>query len=89
MDILQRLRGPQAVPGEGERLLEDLREVRRQLEAVRSYFALETDEDLLEAAIYQREALEARHRYLLRLARRQGAAVLTVPLMDEDERWIN
>jgi len=59
----------QEAPDGGRGLLEDIREVRRQLEGIQSVFALETDEDLLDAAIYQREALEARHRYLLRLAR--------------------
>jgi len=89
MAIRQKAYKAQTIPDNKEQLFEDLREVRRQLEGVRSYFALETDEDLLEAAIYQRDALEARHRYLLKLARESGIAAHRVPLMNEQERWIN
>ena len=72
------------------RLIEDIREVRRQLEGNHAIFALETDEDLLDAAIYQREALQARYRYLLRLAREAGAAAYGLPVQAElRERWIN
>ena len=73
-----------------KQLIEDLREVRRQLDALQSYFALETDEDLLDAAIYQREALQARYRYLLRLAKESGAAATEPPVIPENkERQIN
>ncbi|MDR2686851.1 MAG: YaaL family protein [Oscillospiraceae bacterium] len=72
------------------RLIEDIREVRRQLEGNHALFALETDEDLLDAAIYQREALQARYRYLLRLARETGAAAAGLPVEAEiQERWIS
>ena len=90
---LNKLRGqrePQQSPDELERLIEQLREVRRQLDGVDSYFAMENDEDLLDAAIYHREALEARHRHLLRLAReRNAAAAQPLILEDNRERWIN
>ena len=76
--------------GECGRLIEDLREVRRQLEGNHAFFALEADEDLLDAAIYQREALQARYRYLLRLARETGAAAAVLPVEGEQrERWIS
>ena len=96
MNIMQRLRKSSDPTGGRERLqgaargqlLEDIREVRRQLEGLQSYFALETDEDLLDAAIYQREALEARHRYLLRLARESNTCA-GIPVVTEEERWIN
>jgi len=75
---------------EQEQLIRDIREVRRQLEAAHAYFALETDEDLLDAAIYQREALQARYRYLLRLARENKAVAEGLPVEGEQrERWIN
>jgi len=71
-------------------LIQDIREVRRQLEAVHACFALETDEDLLDAAIYQREALQARYRYLLRLAKETSAVAAAPPVEGEQrERWIN
>ena len=73
-----------------KQLIEDMREVRRQLDALQSYFALETNEDLLDAAIYQREALQARYRYLLRLARENKAVAGGIPVEEEQrERWIN
>ena len=70
-------------------LLREIREVRRQLEAVYAFFAMEADEDLLDAAIYQREALQARYRYLLRLAREQGAVGGISVGREARERWIN
>ncbi len=73
-----------------ERLLSDIRDVKKQLEGNYTYFSLETDEDLLDAAIYQREALQARYRYLLRLARENNAIALEYPIEQEQkERWIN
>jgi len=78
------------VPTSRERLIEDLREVRRQLDAVQSFFAMESDEDLLDAAIYQREALHARYRYLLRLAKEAGVRSEQLPIVPENrERQIN
>jgi len=88
MNILQRLRKSPSPTGGQEQILADIREVRRQLEGLQSYFAIETDEDLLDAAIYQREALEARHRYLLRMAR-ENKACAGIPIVTEGERWIN
>ncbi|MBP3936589.1 MAG: DUF2508 family protein [Clostridia bacterium] len=46
-------------------------EVREQMALVRSRFAWERDSDLIEACIYEMEALDARQRYLLGLARSQ------------------
>jgi len=77
-------------PTSRERLIEDMRDVRRQLEAVQSYFALESDEDLLDAAIYQREALHARYRYLLRLAKQANLTAPELPVIPENkQRQIN
>jgi len=78
------------LPGGRDQLIRDIREVRRQLEAAHAFFALETDEDLLDAAIYQREALQARYRYLLRLAKGSNAVAEALPVERENrERWIN
>jgi len=71
-------------------VIHELREVRRQLSGIASYFAMESDEDLIDAAIYLNESLEARHRYLLKQAREQNAVALTLPIESENqERWIN
>jgi len=77
-------------PDSRDQLIRDIREVRRQLEAAHAFFALETDEDLLDAAIYQREALQARYRYLLRLAKVSNTVAVGLPVEGENrERWIN
>jgi len=77
-------------PNSRERLIEDMREVKRQLEGNHAFFALESDEDLLDAAIYQREALHARYRYLLRLARENGVEADGPPVeAEQGERWIS
>ena len=77
-------------PAPVNQLIEDMRDVRRQLDAVQSCFAMETNEDLLDAAIYQREALQARYRYLLRLAKETGLAAPELPVIPENkQRQIN
>ena len=91
-DWVKKFRKPAEPPArsEHEQLIEDLREVRLAMESLDSVFAMESDEDLVDAAIYQREALESRYRYLLRLARETNAVAAEVPLTaDNRERWIN
>jgi hypothetical protein len=89
-ELIRRLRTTKEPMPPHEQLIRDIREVRQQLDGVQSYFALETDEDLLEAAIYQRDALEARYRYLLRQAKEREAVAVHAPVVQEDrERWIN
>jgi len=73
-----------------EELILELREVQRQLDNVQSCFAMESDDDLLDAAIYQREALEARYRYLLRMAKESHATTRELPILVENKvRQIN
>lgn len=57
---------------DNESLLAELKEVGRMLTCNDAWFELECDENLIDACIYQREALQARYRYLLSCARRQG-----------------
>jgi len=52
-------------------LLTEIRRVRRQMEAAYARFEMESDEDLVEAAIFEMNALHARCRYLLKLAKQQ------------------
>ncbi|MDR2524652.1 MAG: YaaL family protein [Oscillospiraceae bacterium] len=54
---------------EKHRFTQELRDLQRQMESAQSLFANETDEDLLDAAIYQMQALQARYRHLLRAAK--------------------
>ncbi len=52
-----------------ERLIEDIREVARQLEIAKARFEFESDGDLIDATIYEMESLNARYRYLIKLAK--------------------
>lgn len=67
-------------------LLVSIREVCARLDNVNARFELESDSDLIEACIYEMEALRAQYRYLLRTAREQGltASGLT-PLMEREK----
>lgn len=56
----------------GEKLLKEIKEVCRQIENAYTSFEYEQDEDLVEAAIYELEALKARYRYLLKIAKTQN-----------------
>ena len=53
-------------------LIEEIREVCRQLELVNTRFDMTGDGDLIDACIYEQKALRARYRYLLAQAREQG-----------------
>jgi len=89
MRIFNRQR-QQEIPLPGESVIEQLRDVRQQLEGIENYFELESDEDLIDAAIYLRESLQARERYLLRQAREQNVVAATLPIETESrERFIN
>lgn len=57
---------------EKQQLIEEVREVSRLMACNDRWFELECDGDLIEACIYQREALRARYRHLLETARRKG-----------------
>ena len=51
------------------RFFRELREIYSQMKCTDVWFEMEDDEDLIDASIYQREALNARYRYLLRQAK--------------------
>lgn len=55
-----------------QKLLNEIREVCRKIETAYENFGYEQDDDLVEASIYEIEALKARYRYLLRLAKSQN-----------------
>lgn len=57
-----------------KRLLEEIKEVGRLLACNDCWFELECDENLIDACIYQRVALESRYRYLLKAAKRLGVS---------------
>ncbi len=47
-------------------------QLKERLENVKSRFNLEEDQDLIEACVYEMEAINARYRYLIRLAKERG-----------------
>ena len=49
-----------------------LRLTREELARVQTCFEMESDPDMIEAYIYEQEALRARYRYLLKTAKGQG-----------------
>ncbi|HIW14168.1 MAG TPA: DUF2508 family protein [Firmicutes bacterium] len=53
-------------------VLEEIREVTRQLACNEAWFCQETDEDLIDACIFENCALWARYRFLLRQARQKN-----------------
>ena len=60
---------------EQTRLVKAIREVCVQISLAENRFTMESDSDLIDAAIYETVALHARYRYLLRLAKEQGLCV--------------
>ena len=56
----------------GQQIIDAIRDVSRQLAYNDCWFQLESNEDLIDACIYQREELKSRYRYLLNLAKQKG-----------------
>lgn len=52
--------------------MNEIRATVAELRAVRNWFDIESDCDLMEACIYKLESLEARYRYLLKQAKERG-----------------
>lgn len=65
-------------------ILEAIRDVCRQLDNARLRFEMESDNDLIEASIYEMEALRARYRYLLKVARTEGIKAPGISTAVED-----
>ncbi len=65
-------------------LLESIRDISCRMQALESQFSIQSDDDLIEACIYEMEALRAQYRFLLRRAREAGiTGVSAVPLWGE------
>lgn len=73
LKLIQRAEGAAVQEQEDrEKLLEEIKEVARLIACNDSWFQLECDENLIDACIFQREALRSRYRYLLKSAKQQG-----------------
>jgi len=55
-----------------QQIIGAIRDVSRQLAYNDCWFQLESDENLIDACIYQRQELRSRYRYLLKLAKQKG-----------------
>lgn len=61
---------------DADETVQAIRETQRQISAVRSRFDMQSDADLIEASIYELDALQARYRFLIKQARtKQGGTV--------------
>lgn len=76
MKMTQLMQGIQKVQelseeNSSQNLLEEIRDIKQQIACNEGWFAMEIDEDLIEACVYQGQALRARYRYLMRKARKE------------------
>ena len=55
-------------------LLDEIRSTVAMIHAMQQWFNTESDADLIEACVFQLESLEARYRYLLRMAKDMGVS---------------
>ena len=53
-------------------LLESIREVCGRMQALEGQFSMQSDNDMIEACIYEMESLRAQFRFLLRQAKEAG-----------------
>ncbi len=65
-------------PSDSDELLSDIDEIVSKLSHCRRRFNLVTDDDLIEAAIYEELALRSRYAYLMKTAREKGITGRTV-----------
>lgn len=74
LKLLQRTTDCEEVQNSHDRqqIIDAIRDVSRQLAYNDCWFQLESNEDLIDACIYQREELKSRYRYLLNLAKQKG-----------------
>lgn len=70
LSILDKIRKNES-NSDDEQLLEDIRTICKKMDAAYTRFEFEKDEDLVEAAIYEIEALKSRYRYLLKIAKQR------------------
>ena len=62
------------LPPKKNNLIEEIRNTVTELKNTRSWFDSESDADLIEASIYRLESLEAKYRYLLKIAKDSGVS---------------
>ena len=73
--VIQTVFHQKADENEASDLLCEIETVQQELDSVDSRFDFQDDPDLVDACIYEMQALSARYRYLLREIRRLGITV--------------
>ncbi|MBQ7101250.1 MAG: DUF2508 family protein [Clostridia bacterium] len=68
IDLLNRKKADE----ENINLINEIQDISRALERAYELFELQSDSDLVEATIFEIEALKARYRYMLALAKEQN-----------------
>ena len=68
---LDKLKKSTEEKSDDDKLLEEIRGLNTSITNAYNRFEYEEDDDLVEAAIYELEALKARNRYLIKLAKEQ------------------
>ncbi|GEM_PF-122967 len=68
---LEKLKKNTEEKSDDDKLLEEIRGLNASIANAYNRFEYEEDDDLVEAAIFELEALKARYRYLIRLAKEQ------------------
>ncbi|MDR1466958.1 MAG: YaaL family protein [Oscillospiraceae bacterium] len=56
-------------------ILQEIKRVKKQIYCDKNWLNVETDNDLIEACIYELKALEARYKFLFRIAQNRGISV--------------
>lgn len=64
-------------------LLPAIREVCQRMQAMETQFSMQSDGDLVEACIFEMEALRAQYRFLLKQAKEMGVTGV-LPLREDD-----
>lgn len=64
---------------DGRWVIREMAQTIRQIEDSEQMYNLTEDEDILEYYIYTRKALQAKYRFLLHTARRQGITLNNLP----------
>jgi hypothetical protein len=70
--VLRMAAGRREEDDNSKKLLAEIESVTQSIDMVSARFDYQSDPDLVEACIYEMQALAARYRYLTREARKQG-----------------
>ncbi|MDR0404232.1 MAG: YaaL family protein [Oscillospiraceae bacterium] len=67
-------------------ILEEIEKTKEQINCDKNWLNTETDEDLIEVCIYELKALEARYRFLFRLAQNRRISIKFMQKISDEVR---